>query len=62
MSSIPPAVKQILRQPKVYGLRSLNDAVFYLLMANQNGVDIRAIAPDEIIGRYPVETFIKEFG
>jgi len=42
-------------------LRSVDDAVFYLLMANWYGVDIAAITPDEIISRYPVETFREEF-
>jgi hypothetical protein len=59
--SIPPAVKKLLSKPTVYGLRSVDDAVFYLLMANQNGVDIEAITPGEIISLYPVETFRKEF-
>jgi hypothetical protein len=59
--SIPPAVKKLLSQPTAYGLRSVDDAVFYLLMANQCGVDIVAITPDEIISRYPVETFREEF-
>jgi hypothetical protein len=59
--SIPPAVKKLLSQPTAYGLRSVDDAVFYLLMANWYGVDIAAITPDEIISRYPVETFREEF-